>query len=57
MDKEYHYNYYIKNKVKIKERQNTKRYCDFCDKEYKNCYWWAHVRSKKHIERSEFKQI
>lgn len=56
-DKDYHYEYYLRNKEKIQERQNRKRYCEFCDKDYKNCYWWSHVRSKKHIERSQFKQM
>lgn len=56
-DPNYQYEYYIKNKERIKQRLDTKRYCEFCAKEYKTSYWWSHIKSKKHIERSEFKQI
>jgi len=56
-DPNYQYQYYIDNKERIKERQSRKKFCDFCNKEYKQCYWWSHIRSKKHIQRSEFIQI
>jgi len=56
-DSEYHHDYYLKNKDRIKQRTKELKWCDCCFKHYRKHYWSIHVKSKKHQERSELKAI
>ena len=45
--------YYQKNREKLLEYSNIKRFCEACNHTYKQSHWKRHLKTKKHKKNLE----